>query len=64
MKTAELESRVHGLETARLWPSRRANLAGVQATQGVAHSGTWSVVDRRAEVLAVGIFLGMAVAKS
>lgn len=40
-----------------------ASLAGAQATQAVAHSGTWSVMAA-APRLVVGIFLGMAIAKS
>ncbi|MFI8085339.1 hypothetical protein ACIF6L_31680 [Kitasatospora sp. NPDC086009] len=62
METAELESKVHGLETALA--VQEANMAGAQATQAVAHSGTWSVMAAGAGALIVGIFLGMAIAKS
>ncbi|MEU1425284.1 hypothetical protein [Kitasatospora sp. NPDC005751] len=55
METAELESKVHGLETALA--VQEANMAG-------AHSGTWSVMAVGAGALIVGIFLGMAIAKS
>ncbi|MFE4961269.1 hypothetical protein ACFRCW_47205, partial [Streptomyces sp. NPDC056653] len=40
------------------------NLAGAQATQAVAHSGTWSVMAAGAAAWSVGIFLGMAIARS
>ncbi|MFI5635478.1 hypothetical protein ACIA8E_40315 [Streptomyces sp. NPDC051664] len=41
VETAELESKVHVLDG----PGRPgANVAGAQATQSVAHSGTWSVM--------------------
>ncbi len=62
METAELESTVHELETALA--VQEATLAGAQTTQAVAHSGTWSVMAAGGAALVVGIFLGLAIAKS
>ncbi|MFD9597355.1 hypothetical protein ACFWA9_32010 [Kitasatospora sp. NPDC059973] len=72
METAELESKVHGLETALA--VQEANLAGAQATQAATqagmsstfaatHAGTWSVMAVGSVALVVGLFLGMAIAK-
>lgn len=62
VETAELKSEIHGLET--VLAVREPTLPAAQATQAVAHSGTWSVMAApAAAALVVGIFLGMAIAK-
>ncbi|MFD8695434.1 hypothetical protein [Kitasatospora purpeofusca] len=62
MDTAELEAKVHSLETALA--VQEANLAGAQATQAATHSGTWSVIVAGAASLVVGIALGVTISKS
>jgi len=61
MENDDLE-RVHALETAQA--TQAATLAGAQATQTAAHTGTWAVMAAGSVSLIVGIFLGMAIAKS
>ncbi|MFE2914816.1 hypothetical protein [Kitasatospora indigofera] len=65
VETAELESKVHGLETALA--VQEANLAGAQAsmssTFAATHTGTWSVMVAGSVALVVGIFLGVAITK-
>jgi len=61
MENDDLE-RVHALETAQA--TQAATLVGAQATQTAAHTGTWAVMAAGSVSLIVGIFLGMAIAKS
>ncbi len=61
MENDDLE-RVHALETAQA--TQAATLAGAQATQTAAHTGTWAVMAAGSVSLIVGIFLGMAIARS
>jgi hypothetical protein len=73
MDTDDLREKVHELETAQatqaattagMESTNAATTAGMQATQAAAQAGTWAVMIAGSAGLIVGIFLGMAIAKS
>lgn len=62
--TAELKSKIHGLETARPWPSRRPTLPARRLRRAVVHSGTWSVMAAPAPLPWASAFSWACIAKS
>ncbi len=62
MESDDLKERIHALETAQA--TQTATTAGMQATQAAAQAGTWAVMAAGSISLIVGIFLGMAIARS
>lgn len=69
----ELKERIHALETAQatqaaatagMEATQTAVTAGMQAAQAAAQVGTWAVMAAGSVSLIVGIFLGMAIAKT
>ncbi len=69
----DLKERIHKLEvaqatqtatTAGMEATNAATTAGLQAAQAAAQAGTWAVMVASSASLIVGIFLGMAIAKS
>lgn len=70
---SDLIERVHSLETAQAVQSataagaqatQAATQAGMTMTQAATHAGTWTTVTAGAAGLVVGMFLGMAIAKT
>jgi hypothetical protein len=73
MEGDDLKERIHGLETAMatqtattagMEATNAATTAGLQAAQAAAQVGTWAVMAASGVSLVVGIFLGMAIAKT
>lgn len=73
MEGDELKERVHALETAvatqtaaaaGMEATNAATTAGLQAAQAAAQVGTWAVMVAGSASMVVGMFLGLAIAKS
>jgi hypothetical protein len=73
MENDDLKERIHALETAQatqaattagMEATQTAVTTGMQATQAAAQAGTWAVMAAGSVSLIVGMFLGMAVAKT
>jgi hypothetical protein len=73
MDDDKILERVHALETAQATAeavqsgaeaTQAATQAGMSSTTAAAHAGTWSTMVGSAAGLIVGIFLGLAIAKS
>jgi hypothetical protein len=73
MEGDDLKERIHQLETAQatqaastagMEATQTAVTTGMQATQAAAQAGTWAVMISGSAGLIVGIFLGLAIAKS
>ena len=73
MENNDLTERIHALETAQatqaattagMEATQTAVTAGMQATQAAAQVGTWAVMAAGSASLIVGMFLGMAIAKT
>ena len=73
MENDDLKERIHALETAQatqaastagMEATQSAVTAGMQATQAAAQAGTWAVMASGSVSLIVGLFLGMAIAKT
>jgi len=69
----DLVERVHSLETAQAvqvatqtgaQATQAATQAGQAATTAASHAGTWATMGAGGAGLIVGIFLGLAIAKS
>ncbi len=73
MDNDEMQERIHSLETAQatqaattagMEATQTATTTGLQAAQAAAQAGTWAVMAAGSISLIVGIFLGMAIARS
>jgi hypothetical protein len=73
MENEDLKERIHSLETAMatqtattagMESTNAATTAGLQAAQAAAQAGTWAVMAGSGISLIVGMFLGMAIAKT
>lgn len=73
MEGDDLKERIHALETALatqtattagMEATNAATTAGLQAAQAAAQVGTWAVMVAGSASMVVGIFLGLAIAKS
>lgn len=73
MQESDVQGRLNSLETAQAvqaataagaQATMAATQAGQSATTAAAHAGTWSTMAAGAGGFIVGIFLGLAIAKS
>ena len=73
MQENDVQERLHSLETAQAvqaatqagaQATMAATQAGASSTTAAAHAGTWSTMAAGAAGFVVGIFLGLAIAKS